>query len=260
MGDKTKIAWADATWNPITGCSKVSPGCKNCYAETLTERFGGDFSKIVLHRDRLEQPLKWKKPRRIFVNSMSDLFHKDVPASFIIDCFEVIVACPQHEFLTLTKRPERVESVLYGIEGHHYLGGGDWYPNIMVGFSAEDQQSFNSRWRYFTKRRIGERIEWAYAMRLWCSIEPLLGPIKLPWTVFSGGAHLEWIVIGGESGPHYRPCEVSWIADIVDQCRAAGVACYVKQDSHRLPGQQGRIPDALWSIKEFPGEEKTVER
>jgi len=247
----SRIAWTDETWNPVSGCAKVSAGCTHCFAETVTKRFGGDFSQIVLHQDRVAKPLHWKKPRRIFVNSMSDLFHKDVPAAFILDCFDVMAACPQHTFQILTKRPERIESVLYGEEGNFYLGGGDWPPNILMGFSAEDQASFDRRWTVFL-RRLGERMAWSYAMTLWASLEPLLGPIILPWSALHGETRLSWVVIGGESGPHHRPCEVSWIADLAEQCKAAVIPCFVKQDSHRLPGQQGRIPDTLWAVKGYP--------
>lgn len=255
----TKIAWADEVWNPVTGCTKVSAGCTHCYAEAVTNRFSGDFSQIILHQDRLTKPLHWKKPRRIFVNSMSDLFHKDVPTSFILDCFNVIADCPQHTFLILTKRPERIKDAVLLYDGAYPMLGEKVLPNVWVGVSAEDQEAAD--------RRISELFTTHPVIR-WVSLEPLLGPIDLRQALTyrrndlraddNGGHYLasfrgiDWVVVGGESGPHHRPCKVSWIADIVEQCKAAGVPCYVKQDSHRLPGQQGRILDDLWAVKEYP--------
>lgn len=244
----TSIEWTDETWNPVTGCSKVSPGCKHCYAETIAHRFWGErpFTEVRCHPERLEIPLHWKKPRRIFVNSMSDLFHEDVPASFITQVFEVMEASPQHTFQILTKRPERIESVLYGDEGQFYLGGGDWVRNVLIGFSAEDQRTFDARSAVFLPRN-GERCSWAYALRLFVSLEPLLGPVQIRHELQpliqtasdgqkfyrlgrnAGHPGLQWVIVGGESGPTSRPCDVAWIESIVRQCQAAGIPVFVKQ-------------------------------
>lgn len=257
MADSS-IEWTDKVWNPVTGCTKVSPGCSSCYAKRITERFGGDFSQIILHQDRLTKPLRWRKPRRVFVNSMSDLFHKDVPAAFILDCFEVMTACPQHTFQILTKRPERAESVLYGEEGNFYLGGGDWYPNIHLGFSAEDQTSFDRRWAAFL-RKPNERVAWSYVMTVWASLEPLLGPIVLPWSALHGygESHLRWVVIGCESGQHRRPMQQAWAESIIEQCHAAGVPVFVKQIEvdGRVERDIEKFPRHL-QVREYPGEMK----
>ena len=240
MSTKTPIEWTDVSWNPLRGCSLVSKGCESCYAMKMAHRFSGKGQPyaglteigqqgprwngtIRLVPEALEEPLHWKQPRRVFVNSMSDLFHADVPAEFIVRVFEVMDACPQHTFQILTKRPERVESVLYGEEGGFYLGGGDWMPNVWMGFSAEDQTTFDRRLEVFALRP-GERIHWAYAMKLWCSLEPLLGPIDIrkPFP-------LQWVVCGGESGPHARPCDLAWMRSIKEQCQDAAVPVFVKQ-------------------------------
>lgn len=236
------IEWTDRVWNPVRGCSLVSAGCANCYAMKQAHRFssfGQPYEylteigpqgprwtgQVRLVPEVLDLPLRWRKPRRIFVNSMSDLFHPDVPAPFIVRVFEIIAACPQHEFQILTKRPERIESVLYGSEGDFYLGGGDWLPNVWIGFSAEDQVTYDQRLAAFAARP-GERCAWSYALKLFVSCEPLLGPIQLFRRV---DCQPRWIICGGESGPHARPCDVGWIRSIVEQCRAAGVPCFVKQ-------------------------------
>lgn len=253
MGN-TAIPYVDETWNPISGCHAVSEGCRHCWAKAVTERFGGDFSQIVLHLDRLTKPLHWKKPRRVFVNSMGDTFHKDVPDEFIDRIYEVMLEASQHTYLLLTKRPERMRASVKRWLGYDSLPGGilteKMLENIWLGVSVEDQQSADER--------IPLLLQTPAVVR-WLSVEPLLEPIDLTairrYAVGAPrklGRWIDWVVVGGESGHRYRPCEVSWIADIVNQCRAARVACYVKQDRHRLPGQQGRIPDALWQIKEIP--------
>lgn len=244
----TSIEWTDATWNVVRGCSLVSSGCSSCYAMKSAHRFSGKgkayegltelgpqgprwTGTIRLVPEALEEPLHWKTPRRIFVNSMSDLFHEDIPASYIVRVFEVMMACPQHEFQILTKRPERIEPVLYGPEGGFYLGGGDWLPNVLIGFSAEDQDTFNRRWQTF-ERRKGEQCSWAYAMRLWCSAEPLLGPINAMRALYNEYVRISWLVIGGESGPRARPCDLAWIRSIKAQCQAAGVPVFYKQGGY----------------------------
>lgn len=256
---KTAIGWTDFSWNPIRGvrgrwhCTHVSEGCRHCYAERLNVRWGGPAYKpgldmFRLDRKILEQPLHWKKPRRVFVCDMTDLFHEAIPAAWIVRVFEVMSACPQHIWQVLTKRPHRVPSVLYGEEARWYLGGGDWNPNWWLGFSAEDQPTYDERLAYFAGRP-GERCAWSYAINLFVSAEPLLGPMQL---FARSDCRPRWVIVGGESGPHARPCEVAWIRSAVEQCQAAGVACFVKQDAGPRPGMQGRIPDELWAVKEWP--------
>jgi len=226
----TNIEWTDATWNPVTGCSRVSEGCRHCYIErTMPFRMAGRKvgDAIQLHYDRLDAPLHWKKPRRVFVNSMSDLFHEDVPDEFIVHVFEIMAACPQHEFQVLTKRPERIEPVLYGETGNWYLGGGGWLPNVLIGFSAEDQATFDKRLRIFQPRGE-EKFSWAYGIRLFASLEPLLGPLDISAALI-GDPHLSWVIVGGESGPQARSCNVHWIRSLLRQCRTANVSCFVKQ-------------------------------
>lgn len=259
--NRTGIEYLDYTWNVTHGCSKVSAGCSHCWAETMATRLaaigqpGYDKSTpfaVTCRHDRLEEPLRIKKPARIGVSFMGDLFHDDVPASFILDCFEVMAACSQHTFQILTKRPQRIEAVLYGLEGHFYLGGGDWYLNIHLGFSAEDQASFDQRWASF-QRQPGERVAWSYAMTLWASLEPLLGPIVLPWSALHGESHLSWVVIGCESGPHRRPMQQAWAEAIVEQCQAAGVKVFVKQIEvdGRVERDIEKFPRHL-QVREYP--------
>lgn len=256
----TNIEWTDATWNPVRGCTVVSEGCRNCYAMKQAHRFSGPgqpyegLTEIGNHGPRwngnirlvpevLDAPTRWKKPRRIFVNSMSDLFHEDVPTRFIARVFEVMAACPQHTFQILTKRPERIDSVLYGEEGAFYLGGGDYLPSVWIGVSVENQQTADER--------IPLLLSIPAAVR-WVSAEPLLGPTDLTnltvrtatgieqWDALdrveaadaepgSPNTVLDWVVLGGESGPQARSCNVHWIRSLLRQCRTANVSCFVKQ-------------------------------
>ena len=210
---KSAIEWTDATWNPVTGCTKVSPGCAHCYAETITLRFkrGGPFlpgqTTIRLHPDRLRLPLSWKTPRRIFVNSMSDLFHEEVPSSFIKQVFEVMGQAKRHTFQVLTKRHERLGSLADEL---------DWPSNVWLGVSVENQ--------YWADRRIPALRHVTPAVRF-ISCEPLLKPIDLR-------EHLEgihWVIAGGESGPRARPADLTWLREIRDQCEQIGVAFFLKQ-------------------------------
>lgn len=286
----TKIEWSDETWNPATGCSVVSPGCDHCYARDLSLRRGwtklpwtarNAAENVVLHPDRLEKPLHWRKPRMVFVNSMSDLFHERIPDEFVDKVFAVMAIAHWHVFQVLTKRPERMRDYLRGhAAGGRYIykaaqhikmpGGRDkpdtrWpFENIWLGVSVEDQ------------RRADERIplllDTPAAVRF-LSVEPLLGPVTLrprppdmrhlcircgegpdaPHNHADGyrTRGLDWIIVGGESGPNARECDLHWIQSIVVQCREASVPVFVKQDSGRYPGKQGRIPDEFW-IKEWP--------
>ena len=266
MGDKTSIGWTDATWNPVTGCTKVSQGCKNCYAERVFPRaYGKDrkFTDVRCHLGRLDQPLRWKKPRRIFVNSMSDLFHEDVPAKFIDRVFAVMCAADQHIYQILTKRPQTMleyMSAAWTPDGIDEVKTTMKYPSgcqrsnltwppehVHLGVSVENQETANER--------IPILLQTPAAVRF-ISYEPALGPLNV-FRWFDGphqqtrGKRLDWIICGGESGPHARIMEIEWLRSIVEQCQAACVPIFVKQDSGKKAGQQGRIPNDLW-IKEFP--------
>jgi protein gp37 len=284
MSDRTAISWTDATWNPVTGCTKVSPGCAHCYAEAITLRFkrGGPYlpgkTTIRLHPDRLDQPLRWRRPRRIFVCSMSDLFHEDVPLSFLSRVWGIMRETPRHTYQMLTKRPERMLEWLKTLDTmrrgvcappESEIPFTEWflntYPNIWLGVSVENQ--------YWADRRIPLLLQTPAAVRF-LSLEPLLKrlflkhewltgrmkPVSMsgaytgfpPGRTIGGGEHVNQVIIGGESGPGHRPMDPAWVEDIAGQCRAAGVPVFVKQDSGARPGQQGRLSDDLWGLKEFP--------
>lgn len=251
MGDTT-IEWTDKVWNPVTGCSKVSEGCRNCYAERVFPRAYGDqrieiggesrprtFADIVLHRDRLDQPLHWKKPSRIFVNSMSDLFHEAVPDFFIEDVWAVMMASPWHTFQILTKRPERMKVFLENqdwervgrlvVQYSHkaaYLAleckarGERIMPHIWLGVSVEDQKTADERIPLLRKTSAAVRF---------ISVEPLLGQINL--CLSPGGVEIgiNWVIVGGESGSKARPMHPDWARSIRDQCQAGGVLFFFKQ-------------------------------
>lgn len=231
MGANTGIQWTQSTWNPVTGCTKISAGCDNCYAERIAERFRGTPSFIngfdlTLRPERLQQPLKWKKPRMIFVNSMSDLFHKDIPEEFQDNVFDVMEAASQHTFQVLTKR-----SILM----FHYITSRylrcQLPINIWLGVSVENGGQF-SRITHLQQTVAGVRF---------LSIEPLLGPIeKLPLK----GIH--WVIVGGESGANARHMNPDWARAIRDQCAAAGVPFFMKQMARKAT-----IPDDLM-IREYP--------
>lgn len=261
MSTKSNIGWTDATWNPVTGCSKVSAGCRNCYAEALTERFGRQkFSDVVLHPERLEQPLHWRKPSRVFVNSMSDLFHEQVLDEFLDQVFAVMALAHEHTFQVLTKRPERMRAYLSDYEDNlcrwadalppgYPCGAADIegaaypLPNVWLGVSVENQETADER--------IPILLQTPTAVRF-LSVEPLLEPINLSAWIDWPDRSIAWVIIGGESGPQRRECNVEWIRDLVWQCRCAAVRVFVKQDSALRPGQQGRIPNEYWQVKEFP--------
>lgn len=295
----TGIEWTDTTWNPVIGCTPVSPGCLNCYAATMARRLeamgkpeyapreywdppssnadGSDARAAKLTHtiriaevrngravftgevrcleDRLTDPLRWRKPRRVFVNSMSDLFHESVPFEFIDRVFAVMALCPQHTFQVLTKRPDRMaeylrpdggvrlaaairdivgrsrgdESVSQTEEAvRRYDNAGGVLPNVWLGTSAENQATADER--------IPHLLRCPAAVRF-LSCEPLLGPVDLSlflWCMDGERRHgrlnrLHWVIVGGESGPKARPCDVEWIRSIVRQCKDAGVPCFVKQ-------------------------------
>lgn len=212
MPTKTDIEWTEMTWNPVTGCTKISQGCKHCYAERMTKRLtamGSDRYRngfaVTLQPDLLEVPLKWRQPRVVFVNSMSDLFHEEVPESYIRRVFETMVVARQHTFQILTKRAERLATLAPRLP---------WPANVWMGVSVEDSRVID---------RVGYLQKVPAAVRF-LSLEPLIGPLEgLP---LKG---IDWAIVGGESGPHARPMRKEWVSSILRQCRAAGVAFFFKQ-------------------------------
>jgi protein gp37 len=270
MGDNSQIQWTDATWNPVTGCTKVSDGCRHCYIErtapfrTQHRRFAGPSGPgapgattgVLLHPERLDRPLRWRRPRRVFVNSLSDLFHPEVPDAFIASIFQVMAAAPRHTFQVLTKRPGRMASLVPRLP--ELINGNDlalveerarvtaWPPaNVWLGVSVEDQHAADLRIPILLRTPAAVRF---------CSCEPLLGPVDLGLAVCRqtapsyrhgltrttvhlggccaralGGAALRWVIVGGESGPGARPMDLAWARSLVEQCRVAGVAVFVKQ-------------------------------
>jgi protein gp37 len=212
VGANSAIEWTEATWNPLTGCTKISPGCKHCYAETMSKRlkamgqrnYANGF-KLTLQEHMLYLPLQWKRPQTIFVNSMSDLFQDGVPPEFIGRVFDVMNKAWWHRFQVLTKRSERVAELSPQLP---------WAPNIWMGVSVE-----NKKYSY----RIDD-LRGTQAAIKFLSLEPLLGP--LPDLNLE---RIDWVIVGGESGPGARPMQASWVTDIRDQCRKAGTAFFFKQ-------------------------------
>jgi protein gp37 len=271
MGDKSGIQWTDATWNPVTGCDKVSPGCAHCYAERVAIRLWPSqyppvpcrearedgipydssrprqFTDVQCHEDRLDQPLRWQRPRKIFVNSMSDLFHEAVPDQFIVDVFGIMALAHWHTFQVLTKRPERMRSFLaagdHGILRQFMLlqqNGGmstrhvfraldikrrddvEWrwpLPNVWLGVSVENQ--------HFADERIPLLLQTPAAVRF-ISAEPLLGGIDIA-KHRPGSLGIHWCIVGGESGHGARECRPWWVRNLIGQCRDAEIAPFVKQ-------------------------------
>lgn len=212
MSINSKIEWTQATWNPITGCTKVSDGCKNCYAERLAHRlkamhnprYQNEF-QVTVHEDLLRKPFEWKKQKKIFVNSMSDIFHEDVPEEAIISIFETMNSCPQHQFQVLTKRPERLKSINNKVI---------WSDNIWMGVSVENSKYLN---RIEILKDCGAKIKYV-------SAEPLIGDL--------GDINLEgidWIIVGGESGPGSRPIKEEWVVNLLNLSRKYGVPFFFKQ-------------------------------
>jgi protein gp37 len=239
MSDKSAIEWTNATWNPITGCTRVSPGCDHCYALTFAERFRGvpghpyeQGFDLKLWPERLALPFKWKKPRRIFVNSMSDLFHKDIPDSFILDVFSTMVSANQHIYQVLTKRPSRLTNT--GLTQKisdtilRITGNPEWPSNIWLGVSVETSAY---AWRIDALRQVPAAIRFI-------SAEPLLGPLN---NLKLDGIH--WLISGGESGPGYRKCDPDWVRNLRDQCVRENVAFFHKQWGGRTPKANGRLLD-----------------
>lgn len=238
MADGSSIEWTDATWNPVTGCTKISPGCDHCYAERFSERFRGvkghpfeNGFDLTLRPERLSQPLRWRQPRMIFVNSMSDLFHKDVPKEFIGHVFDTMEQANWHTFQVLTKRSSLMRDFLRSRYGTAPGPAHMWF-----GVSVEDGTKL-SRMRHLQQAPAGVRF---------LSIEPLIGPIgNLDL------AGIDWVIVGGESGPGARPTEKAWVRSIRDQCKAAGVAFFFKQWGGLRPKSGGRKLDGReWN--QFP--------
>ncbi len=212
MADHSKIEWTQATWNPVTGCTKVSQGCKNCYAERLAlrlqamgnVRYRNGF-QVTLHPDLVDLPRRWREPRLIFVNSMSDMLHEQIPLEFIQRVFQTMVECPQHTFQILTKRSRRLRDLADQLP---------WPSNVWVGVSVEDNRVAH---RVFDLQTVPAAVRFL-------SCEPLIGP--LPDLPLDG---IHWVIVGGESGPRARPMHPAWVREIFRQCRRANVPFFFKQ-------------------------------
>jgi protein gp37 len=235
MATTSHIEWTEATWNPLTGCDKVSPGCAHCYAERMAKRLQamgqGNYARgfeLTLQPQMLELPLRWKRSRRIFVNSMSDMFHADVPVAFIQQAFDIMRRAHWHQYQVLTKRADRLRSLDSQL---------DWQPQIWMGVSVE-----NARFQH----RIDDLRE-TQAHVKFLSLEPLLSP--LPNLDLRG---IDWVIVGGESGPRARPMDPAWVSDIRDQCRDAKVAFFFKQWGGIFKSRTGRVLEGrTWD--EMPG-------
>jgi len=224
MATESHIEWTDTTWNPVTGCSKVSQGCKNCYAERLAHRlqamglhrYRNGFD-VTLHEQAIDEPFRWKKPRKVFVNSMSDLFHEEIPLEYIQRVFAVMAAVPRHTFQILTKRSDRLREV---------AGQLPWPSNVWMGVSVESSDMLF---------RVTD-LETVPAAVRFLSCEPLLGPLsQIPLS------HIHWVIVGGESGPGARPMEPLWVHEILHQCRAANVPFFFKQWGGVRKSRTGRV-------------------
>jgi len=224
LANNSHIEWTETTWNPVTGCTKISAGCKNCYAERMAkrlqamgmERYKNGFD-VTLHEDIVELPLRWRQPRLIFVNSMSDLFHKDVPFPFIERIFLVMKECQQHTFQILTKRSTRLAEIASDLP---------WPENVWMGVSVENASTVD---------RVADLVR-THAKVRFLSIEPLLGPINsIPLD------EIHWVIVGGESGPGARPMRQEWVESILRQCRRKDVPFFFKQWGGTRKNRTGRI-------------------
>ncbi len=231
---RSRIEWTDTTWNPVTGCSRTSPGCDNCYAERMAKRLQAMGSPryvngfdVTLHWDKVREPLNWRQRRRVFVNSMSDLFHESVPESFVGAVFDTMAAAHWHEFQVLTKRARRFPLVSPDLE---------WPNNVWLGVSVESQEY---AWRVDYLREVPAAVRFL-------SIEPLVGPVE---RLNLEGIH--WVIVGGESGPGARPMSIEWARTIRDQCVAESVPFFFKQWGGVHKSRTGRVLDGrTWD--EFP--------
>ena len=270
----SKIEWTDRVWNPVTGCTKISEGCQNCYAERMSKRFAETWGLpadnpfgVRLHPERLEEPLRWSKPSRIFVCSMGDLFHEEVPFQFIHQIWGVMKKCPKHTFIVLTKRPERMKQVVNRIYSLERLGWAKgFWEHVWLGLTAENQKR--------AEERIPILLQIPAAVRF-VSLEPMLGPVSFRWfpawpenapTVamnpynkgitneYDGLRRLDWIICGGESGPGARPMHPDWVRSLRDQCKASNVPFFFKQmivDGKilKMPELDGRVWDEYPDVK-----------
>ncbi len=269
--NKSKIEWTDATWNPATGCTKISAGCQNCYAERMSKRLAARFGypadepfRVTLHPDRLDEPLRWNKPRKIFVCSMGDLFHWDVGYSFAVRVWKTMAACPQHTFCILTKRPLSMEVML----DTQREQGACVLNNVWLGTSVENQEAADERIPHLLKTPAAVRF---------LSLEPLLGPVDLGAALSpcdgcgnqgstlyipeeagaslcldactqngDDGPVIDWVIVGAETGPGARPMDPDWARDIRDQCKAAELPFFFK----KMSGGKPTPPDLM--IQEYP--------
>jgi protein gp37 len=240
MASNSPIEWTEATWNPVTGCDKVSPGCAHCYAERMARRLQSmgqpnylNGFELTLQEQMLELPLRWKRSKRIFVNSMSDMFHVDVPVEFIQRAFDVMRRANQHQYQILTKRSERLLALDSQL---------NWEPHVWMGVSVE-----NARFLH----RV-DHLRDTHAQVKFLSLEPLLGP--LPNLDLR---RIDWVIVGGESGPHARPMNPTWVSDIRDQCRDAEVSFFFKQWGGVFKSRTGReLEGRTWN--EMPDERRTT--
>jgi protein gp37 len=251
VSQTTSIEWTDATWNPVHGCSKVSPGCAHCYAETLSRRYrqtlkpwtpANAAENVLLKPHKLGEPLKWRKPRMVFVNSMSDLFHELVPDEYIARVFTAMAEAGHHTYQVLTKRPERMRDLLDSGQWRKSTGISDWpLPHVWLGTSIEN--------RRFVSRADALRQTWA-AVRF-ISAEPLLGPLVYDSPELDL-RDIDWLIVGGESGAGHRRLDLEWVRDLRDACQANGTAFFVKQLGGARPGTKLEDLPADLRIREMP--------
>jgi protein gp37 len=226
VSDNSLIEWTDASWNPVTGCTKVSPGCDHCYAERDFNRFNGagSFDTVRLMPNRLITPIKWRRPRRIFVNSMSDLFHVDVPATYIVQVFDIMARANWHQYQVLTKRSERLRDLDHQLK---------WEQQIWMGVSIENEDYIS---RADDLRKTSAHIKFL-------SLEPLLGSLRK--LKLKG---IDWVIVGGESGPGARPIDQEWVRELRDRCQCEGVAFFFKQWGGVQKSRTGRVLDgSTWN-------------
>lgn len=275
MGETTAIEWTDATWNPVTGCTKVSPGCDHCYAESVAERWRGGKAfpngfDVQLREHRLNEPLKWREPKRVFVNSMSDLFHEAISDDYIARVFAVMAATPQHTYQVLTKRHGRLRALLSDPLWWNFVtaftaartGTPIEYesplPNVWLGVSVEDQK--------WADIRIPALLETPAAVRF-LSCEPLLGPVSIARYIHGcmtygcttdHGPQVDWVIVGGESGHGFRPMDPEWVRVLRNECWSTSTAFFFKQWGGRTPKAGGRELDGrTWS--DFPATPEAVD-
>jgi len=255
---KTKIEWSEMSWNPITGCTKVSEGCKNCYAERMARRLAGRFGyqeypyhfDVTYHEDKLKLPYKWKKPRRVFVCSMGDLFHENIDFQYTKKIWKVMAENNQHVFQILTKRPEQMFKFIRWLAGADDISIAEFPQNVWVGVTAENQKTADERIPILFKTP---------AAVYFVSIEPMLEPISFHWVNWfpikdynhlDGLCQLDWLICGGETGPGAREMKAEWAWSLYNQCREANVPFFFKKPGDAFEG--GSLP----LVREYPRVEK----